>query len=150
MVYMGALIVVGGMLFAAGITDLRSRTVSRRFLLVLAILCTVGLMSRGRGGLPDALGGFGIGMCAVGLSVMSRGQIGRGDGIVIAWVGLLLGFHGCLVVVCLASLIMAFASVIVLILKKGSRYTRLAFLPALFTGYLIYLSRGLFGGIAFV
>lgn len=150
MIYIGALIIVGGMLFAAGIMDLKSKTVSRKFLLALALLCTTGLMLQEGPGLMDAAGGFGIGLCAIGLSVMSHGQIGRGDGIVIAWVGLLLGFYGCLVVVCLASFIMAFASVVVLILRRGNRYTRLAFLPALFTGYLIYLSRGLFGGIAFV
>lgn len=150
MIYMGALIVVGGMLFAAGITDLRSRTVSRRFLLALALFCTIGVIFQGGCRLPDSVGGFGIGLCVIGLSVISRGQIGRGDGIVIALVGLLLGFYGCLVVVCLASLIMALASIVVLVLKKGSRYTRLAFLPALFTGYLIYLGRGLLGGIAFV
>ncbi|MCM1183079.1 MAG: prepilin peptidase [Roseburia sp.] len=150
MIYIGALFIVGGMLFAAGITDLRSRTVSRGFLLALAVPCIMGLASRGVGGLTDAAGGFGIGLCAIGLSVMSREQIGRGDGIVIAWVGLLLGFQGCLVVVCVASLIMAFASIVILLLRRGNRSTRLAFLPALFAGYLIYLGGGLFGGIVFV
>lgn len=150
MVYIGALIIVGIMLFAAGITDLKSKAVSRRFLLALTLVCTSGLLLRGGPGLTDAAGGFGIGLCVTGLSVISCGQIGRGDGIVIASVGLLLGFRGCLAMVCFASFIMALASVVVLALKKGGRHTRLAFLPALFTGYLIYLGQGLFGGIAFV
>lgn len=150
MMYIGALAIVGIMLFAAGITDLKRKAVSRGFLLALALVCVSGLLFREGPGLTDSAGGFGIGLCATGLSLISRGQIGRGDGIVIAWVGLLLGFRGCLAMVCFASFIMAFASVVVLILKKGGRHTRLAFLPALFTGYLIYLGQGLFGGIAFV
>ena len=85
----------------------------------------------------DAAGGLAIGLCAIGISMASREQIGRGDGIVIAAVGFVLGVRKCLAVVSTASILMCAAAIIVLIMKKGNRRTRLAFLPALFAGYVV-------------
>ena len=69
--------------------------------------------------------------------MISREQIGRGDGIVIAVIGLVLGFRRCLAVVSVASLVMCAAAIVVLLFKKGNRRTQLAFLPALFVGYVL-------------
>ena len=60
-----------------------------------------------------------------------------GDGIVIAVIGLVLGFRRCLAVVSVASLEMCAAAIVVLLFKKGNRRTQLAFLPALFVGYVL-------------
>lgn len=143
-IYVGILIAVGLLLLIAGIIDLRNKKISHSFILVLAILCFAGIPFQEGYGLLEAAGGFGIGLCAIGLSMVSREQIGRGDGIVIALIGVLLGFHRCLIIVCLASFIMALVSIVVLMLKKGNRHTRLAFIPALFAGYLVYFSQNIF------
>ena len=118
--------ITGALLFAAGIMDLRSREISRGMILILMLV-----------GLLGAVVNRSIGICAVGLSMVGREQIGRGDGLVIIAMGLILGFRKCLTAVCIASLIMTLVSVFVLVLRKGNRHTRLAFIPALFIGYVV-------------
>ena len=71
------------------------------------------------------------------MSIATREQIGRGDGIVIAAVGIALGARKCLLVVFTASFLMAAAAIVVLIFRKGGRQTRLPFLPAIFVGYAV-------------
>lgn len=137
MVYHILIMVIGVLLFAAGITDIRKKQISRRFLLVLLPVCLAAARLKADFGVSDALGGMAVGLCAVGISMMSREQIGRGDGLVIAAVGLVLGAPGCLAAVCAASLMMCAAAIAVLIFKKGNRRTRLPFLPAIFAGYVL-------------
>lgn len=134
--FFGITVIVGLLLFAAAVIDLKSRQISRGFILVLMLVSFIGIFVRADFGIWNAAGGALIGFCAVGLSMISREQIGRGDGLVIAALGLMLGFRECLATVCLASVIMALVSVMVLLLKKGNRNMRLPFIPALFVGYV--------------
>ncbi|MFG6320520.1 MAG: prepilin peptidase [Lachnospiraceae bacterium] len=130
-------VVVGVLLLIAGITDIRKRQISRRLLMLLTLVCIVAVLVRGSFAVMDAAGGMAIGLCVIGISMISREQIGMGDGIVIAVIGLVLGFRRCLAVVSVASLVMCAAAIVVLLFKKGNRRTQLAFLPALFVGYVL-------------
>lgn len=134
----------GMLLFTAGIMDLKSKTVSREIILALMAVCFAGAFVKAFAdkefGIWETVGGVLIGLCAIGLSMASREQIGRGDGLVIAAIGLILGFRKCLFAVCMASLIMTLVSVIILILRKGNRNTRLPFIPALFAGYVLCMT----------
>jgi Type II secretory pathway, prepilin signal peptidase PulO and related peptidases len=137
-------VVIGVLLFVAGVMDLKSKTISRGLILALAVAGLVGalinvFMNKGFG-IWEAVGGVLIGLCAIGLSMISREQIGRGDGLVIAAIGLMLGFRRCLFAVCMASIIMTLVSVIILILRTGNRNTRLPFIPALFAGYVMCMT----------
>ena len=76
----------------------------------------------------------------IGISFLSKEQIGIGDGIVTGLLGCLLGARGCLVMLCIASCLMAVISIGILILKKGSRRTTLPFVPALLGGYIAALA----------
>ncbi|EOS49347.1 hypothetical protein C809_01576 [Lachnospiraceae bacterium MD335] len=129
--------ITGALLFAAGIMDLRSREISRGMILILMLVGLLGAVVNRSIGIWEIVGGALIGVCAVGLSMVGREQIGRGDGLVIIAMGLILGFRKCLTAVCIASLIMTLVSVFVLVLRKGNRHTRLAFIPALFIGYVV-------------
>ena len=107
-------VVIGVLLFVAGVMDLKSKTISRGLILALAVAGLVGalinvFMNKGFG-IWEAVGGVLIGLCAIGLSMISREQIGRGDGLVI------------------------------LILRTGNRNTRLPFIPALFAGYVMCMT----------
>ena len=73
----------------------------------------------------------------MGISKLGREQVGMGDGMIIALTGLFLGMNGCFIMVCTASFVMVFIAAAVLILKKGNKYTKLPFLPALFVGYIV-------------
>ena len=135
---------VGLLLFVAGIMDLKSKTIRREIILVLMAMCFAGAFLRvyvnKEFGLWEVAGGVLIGLCAIGVSMASEEQIGRGDGFVIAAIGLILGFRKCLFAVCMASIIMTLVSVIILILRKGNRKTRLPFIPALFAGYVLFMT----------
>ncbi len=137
-------VAAGALLLAAGVMDLKSRTISRGMIFALFAVCMAGVFVKvfidREAGLWETVGGVLIGLCAVGLSMMSREQIGRGDGLVIAAIGLILGFRKCLFAVCMASLIMTLVSVFVLALRIGNRTTRLPFIPALFAGYVMCMT----------
>lgn len=128
---------IGMLLFAAGIVDFRKRQISVGMILALLLLCCAVIPLKRDSGVPDALGGLTVGLCAVGLSVATREQIGKGDGIVIAALGIALGARKCLLVVFAASFVMCIAAILVLLFRKGGRQTRLPFLPAVFAGYLL-------------
>lgn len=137
-------VIIGVLLFVAGAMDLKSKTINRGIILVLMIVCFAGAFIKvfinKEFGTWEIIGGVLIGLCAIGLSMVSREQIGRGDGLVIVAIGLMLGFRKCLFAVCMASIIMTLVSVIVLILRKGNRNTKLPFIPALFAGYVMCMT----------
>lgn len=120
-------VVVGVLLLIAGITDIRKRQISRRLLMLLTLVCIVAVLVRGSFAVMDAAGGMAIGLCVIGISMISREQIGRGDGIVIAVIGLVLGFRRCLAVVSVASLVMCAAAIVVLLFKRGTGVRSLRF-----------------------
>lgn len=137
--FLAIAIIMGMLLFAAAVFDIKSKSIGLRVIAALMFTGFAGAFARENFGVAEALGGFLIGTCAFGVSMISKEQIGRGDGLVIMAMGLMLGFRECLAAVCAASIIMAIVSVIVLILRKGNRNTRLPFIPALFAGYAICL-----------
>lgn len=137
MIYRALMAVIGLLLFVAGVVDIRKRQISRGQLLLLLFVCCAVIPVKKDFGVLDAVGGLTIGLCVVGVSVATREQIGKGDGIVIAAVGIALGMHKCLWVLFTASFVMCVAAIIVLIFRKGGRQTRLPFLPAMFAGYLL-------------
>lgn len=137
------MIVIGIMLLFAGVADIKSLSVSRRFIIVFLAVCIVTVFTGQSPSLMSALLGTLVGICTLGISIISDGQIGKGDGYMIAALGLVLGFRGSLVVVCMSSMIMCVIAVVMLILKKGDKKTKLPFIPALFAGYTIFIINNL-------
>lgn len=135
--YKVVMAVIGILLFMAGIIDMKKRQISRGMLLALLLVCCIAVPFKKNFGVLDAFGGLAVGLCAIGISIATREQIGKGDGIVIAAVGIALGARKCLLVVFAASFVMCIAAVVVLFFRKGGRQTRLPFLPAIFAGYLL-------------
>lgn len=130
------IIIIGGLLFIAGITDIRKRMVSKRLLWILFMVCLVAVLFMTENSILSIMGGLAVGFCAIGISVASKEQIGKGDGIVITAIGLVLGARKCLLVVCIACLLMSFIAIVILLFRRGNRHTRLPFLPAIFAGYV--------------
>lgn len=132
----GLIITIGGLLLIAGITDIRKQMVSRRLLGILFMVCLATVPFMTENSILSIIGGLAVGFCAIGISMMSKEQIGKGDGIVITAIGLVLGARRCLLVVCIASLLMSLIAIGILLFRRGNRHTRLPFLPAIFTGYI--------------
>ena len=123
-----------------GVEDIRKKEISWWKLMVLGGMCLAGCVMLPDKNLWSMAGGVTLGLCMVGFSMLSKGQIGIGDGIVIAQLGGLLGARGCLVMLCIASCFMAVVSIVLLLCKKGNRQTTLPFVPALLGGYLTTLA----------
>ena len=137
MIYRLIVIGIGILLFAAGIMDIKSRQISRKMIVFMILACCALLPFRRYFSILDTIGGLAIGLSIIGLSVLSKEQIGKGDGMVVAAVGIAFGARRCFLVLSTASFVMCMIAVGVLLLKKGVRQTRLPFLPALFAGYLL-------------
>ena len=136
-IYKGLMAAIGLTLFVAGIVDIQKRQISRKQIVILLFLCCAVIPIKENFGILDAAGGLTIGLCAIGVSIATKEQIGRGDGIVIAAIGIALGAYKCIWMVFTASFMMCVAAIGVLLLKKGGRQTKLPFLPAVFAGYVL-------------
>lgn len=126
----------GMLLLLAGIEDIRKKEVRIFYILAMGIVALCGCFFREDFSWYGALGGFAIGLCMIGISFITGEQIGRGDGMVIAALGILCGVRDTLGIVCFASLFMLVPAFLLLISKRGGKKTRMPFLPALFLGYV--------------
>lgn len=135
----------GLLLFLAGIEDVRKKEIRIIYIVAIGIVACVGCLFRQNHSWYGALGGALIGLCMLGISLLSEEQIGRGDGLVIAALGLFFGVRNTLGMVCFASIFMLPVALLTIIIKKGKTKIRLPFLPALFLGYVMTL---LLGGLS--
>ena len=122
------------------VEDVRRKELSWWKLGMLGGICLVGGICMPQKDFWSMAGGVLIGLCMIGISFLSREQIGMGDGVITGLLGCLLGARGCLVMLCIASGIMAVISIGILLLKKGNRRTMLPFAPALLGGYIATLA----------
>lgn len=134
--------VEGLLLFLAGIEDVRKKEIRIIYIVAMAFVACFGCCFRQNQNWYGALGGVLIGLCMLGISLISDEQIGKGDGLVIAAMGLFCGVRNTLGMVCFASLFMLPAALVALLIKKGNKKIRLPFLPALFLGYVVTLLLG--------
>lgn len=131
----------GLLLFLAGIEDIRKREIHLLYIAAMGIVACLGFVFMQDKSWYGAIGGLFVGLCMLGISVISEEQIGRGDGLVTGALGILCGVRDTLGIVCFASLFMLPAAFLAILLKKGKRI-RLPFLPALFLGYVMMLLLG--------
>ncbi|SKB97585.1 leader peptidase (prepilin peptidase) / N-methyltransferase [Lachnospiraceae bacterium] len=88
-------------------------------------------------GLLDMAGGAFIGISLVLMSVITRGKIGLGDGLMLTVTGLLLGFTDNLKILTMSVLLTAGFSVILMIFGKCRKDTELPFAPFLLGAFLV-------------
>lgn len=132
-------IITALLLLAAAMEDIKKKEINMVFIAGIGISCFLGCLIMHDKNWWEILGGFSIGLCVIGISIISTEQIGKGDGMVIAALGLLLGARKCLFMIGIASIFMALLSIVILTLKKAGRHTKLPFIPALFGGYAAVL-----------
>lgn len=137
--YLLTLLLAGVMLMIAGIIDFIKKEISIRLILAIAAVCVIGTLFNRNASLPDAALGMAIGILALAIAHITHEQIGRGDGIVIMFIGMLIGIRGCFVMICYAMMFMTFVSVALIMFKKAGRHTKIPFLPALFAAYALYI-----------
>lgn len=133
--------IVGILLLMMSVQDIKACKISNGYILVIAMVCGIGGCFFEKLSWIEMLSGCSVGFGLLGISVLTREQIGAGDGFVMAAIGLLVGAMKALTILSAASLMMAAVSVILIIIKRGTRNMRLPFLPAISIGYMLCMAR---------
>jgi len=92
--------------------------------------------------LLNRLAGVAVGAGVILLSFLSGGKIGLADGILLCITGLGLGFWSNMELFCLALMLAAGLSIILLALRKADRKKSIPFIPFMLAGYLIMIFTG--------
>ena len=87
--------------------------------------------------LPAILAGLLPGGIGLLFSVVTDGKVGAGDGLVLAAIGLGIGFYRTMFLWSMALCVAAVWAMLLLALKKAGRKTELPFVPCLFLGYVL-------------
>lgn len=80
--------------------------------------------------------GIGTGFILLGISVLSREQIGVGDGIISILLGASYGLNN-ITILCVASILASVYGLFLLIRKKADKKTTMPFVPAITLGYVV-------------
>lgn len=114
--------------------DIRRKEVS---LLTIGMFAVVGIIkSLWCGDICwEWLGAVGLGAALIALSIISRGAVGMGDGLILAALGTMLTFEKLLGTFMLGLLCCSVWGIILLMLP-GTRRTELPFVPFLLLGYI--------------
>jgi leader peptidase (prepilin peptidase)/N-methyltransferase len=84
----------------------------------------------------DSLAGAGVGVFLILCSVITRGQIGIGDGIVFCLTGTGCGLLENISLLFISLLLAAALSLVLLLTKKAGKKTKIPFVPVITMGYL--------------
>lgn len=129
-------ILQGMILFMASIEDWKKKQIHIGYLIAMAVVSMAGIIIENKSWY-EAIVGASIGICMFGLAMLTNEQIGKGDGLLVAAMGCYLGIRECLSIISTASFILCIISVMLIIVKKCRKETRLAFIPIIFTAYMI-------------
>ena len=86
------------------------------------------------------IGGSLIGFIIMGISILTKGGIGLGDGGLLCVMGLYVGFYKNLEIFLLALLMASICGIVLLLIKKADRKTELPFVPFLTIAYIIVVT----------
>lgn len=90
-------------------------------------------------GMPGAL--------MMGLSMLTGGRVGLGDGMVLLAIGFLLGFRDTSAILLIGLLLSSFWSVILLVRKKAEKESRIPWMPFLLAGYIASTAWNIYGSV---
>lgn len=123
-------------LFVCSLQDIKYKKISTTLLLLgLPFLLTTSIVTNPVGFKSRVLG-LAVGVILIGISYITKGQVGMGDGVVIGIIGLCFGIQITVQVFMYGLFISAIAAIIILGCKRGSRKTTMPFIPFLLLGYL--------------
>jgi len=124
-------------LIIEAVTDFKKKEVNIIFPILLAAAAVVMLFFSKDISLINAIIGIAEGLLLIMISVLTKGQIGMGDGILLAACGLMLGGRDNLIMFFFACLSSAVVSALIMIIKKADKKTKIPFVPFMIPGFLI-------------
>lgn len=127
---------IGVLLFLCGVQDMRSKKISLWLVLSGAILISLIVINSTTLSIINCLGGLGVGIFVIIISILTEGKIGMGDGLLLCVTGIGLGFWTNLELFALALLLAAIVSILLLTFRVADRKKCIPFIPFLFFSFL--------------
>lgn len=131
--------ITGVGLFIASVEDIRKKQISLLHIIVLLLAACVWAVWGREITIMNRVAGAAIGIGMLGIAQLTEEKIGKADAFIITALGILLGFRSCLIIVTIACGLMSMLAIGILVSKKGTKQTKIPFVPALSVGYLICL-----------
>ena len=72
------------------------------------------------------------------LAWITKENVGYGDGISVFLLGGMVGFRNCIWVLCISMILLSFVGVIMLLIKRANRKTKIPYLPFLFVAESLF------------
>lgn len=135
-------VVVLGLLGLCSLEDVKYKRLTVIYLLMFGIGGVVLHLFAPVCSIYSILWGMLLGIGMILLSIVTRGNVGMGDGILLVVTGVYLGGYGNLELFMIGLLLSALWSLLLLTLKKKGRKEEIAFVPFLLLSYFIMLMRG--------
>ena len=135
-----------GMLALYGVEDLRKKTISARYLPLFAIAGMGLRLFLQNLSVVSILLGMAVGLAMMGLSVLTRGSIGMGDGMLLVVSGVFLGGATNVELLFTGLFYAAVFSLGILVFGKRKKYREIPFIPFLFLGYMTMVLTELLAG----
>ena len=132
-----SIVIMAVILLFTAIYDGKRKEIPGIFVILMTLVSVMSQAFVIKSGIADCLCGAAIGILFVGLAILSKEQMGIGDGLMIAAIGIGVGLRRVLWMVSIASVIMAAVVIILLLMKKIKKEATIPFLPFLFGGYLL-------------
>ncbi|MBE5966577.1 MAG: hypothetical protein E7255_06380 [Lachnospiraceae bacterium] len=134
-------IIIGALLLICSIQDVRKKKLSLWVILIGAVIIGLCLPFSASLSLWDRLGGVMVGICVIGISLLTGGKIGIGDGLLLCVTGIGLGFWGNMELFAAALAASAVVSIFLLVFRLADRKKSIPFVPFLlfsFLGILVF------------
>lgn len=123
------------LLILGSIFDIKYRALPSWFLIIGGVLAVIGAIALKPVSLWEMAGGLLLGILLLVVSLLTKGALGRGDGIFIGIIGINLGFSIVFSVFMGALLLAAVLAILLIIVKKANKKTAFPFLPFLSISY---------------
>ena len=130
---------VGILLIISSWTDIKRKMISGVVLWIFVFLGIITNLIFHYNSILSVIGGIIPGVITIGISRLTKGEIGLGDGLLLCVTGLYVGFYVNLEMFFLALFLAAICGIVLLALRKAGRKTELPFVPFLLTAYIIII-----------
>lgn len=127
------------MLIIYSIQDIKRKKINLLLLIIVIPILLVCLYIEDKLRINSYLFGLILGIGLYIFSILSRGQFGRGDAVIIGIIGLGTGFWNSLIIFFYGLLLAAVYSAILLVKNGFKRNIKIPFVPFLFLGYLCFI-----------
>lgn len=129
--------ITGMMLLVCGLQDIKMKKFYSWIALLGGILIGICLPFSSSITITDRLLGSLVGLGVIVISLITRGKIGMGDGVVLCITGINLGFWNNLELFLIALSLSAIISIILLATKRANRKKEIPFVPFIFIAFVI-------------